>query len=713
MKDMKHLKKHCPTKSNSNTDHSQKQTRFFHKKKKKSSSAGRLTALFYKYQNEAASDGYLLCYLVLPLILVFLIECMAYHSLIGGFQFIIFHPYAYLINVMIVSASFTFALVFRKRIGVIILTSLFWMAGGIVNFVLLFYRVTPFTSSDLLLVRDGLDVATKYLNVFQYIAIGVLVVVVLGLFILFFLKTSRAEKKPKYIHSIPIILGSLLLTWGGIVLGQSTGLLETAFRELSQSYLKNGFIYCFGASLIDTGISKPSDYSEEVMEQLTEHYEPLPDEETVTYTSRKPNVVIVQLESFFNVNRLKNVKFSSNPLPNLTRMMETYPSGAFSMPVVGAGTVNSEFEVLTGMNIDDFGIGEYPYKTIVKETACESLAYDLKPYGYHAFAIHNNTGDFYDRNLVYPNLGFDTFTSVEYMWPDNYTPMGWAKDSILTNEIATALDSTEDQDFVFTVSVQGHGSYPSDSSVKYKHHVTLSSDTITDEAYLTQLTYYVNQIYEMDQFIGDLVDMLSERKEPTILVMYGDHCPSLNLTDDILTTGTIYDTEYFIWNNAGLTFDNQDMQAYEMGSTLLSALEVPDGAINAYHQNSGRQLRNGELSEEEYLSGLKELEYDVLYGDRITYNGQNPFIPTNLQMGFFPITIEDVNYTRDHVLIIRGNNFTRYSTVHINGSSADTLYLDPNTLVVASVDLSGRTEITVSQSTLSATDKYVFYPRSQ
>ena len=51
MKDMKHFKKHCPTKSNSNTDHSQKQTRFFHKKKKKSSSASRLTALFSKYQN--------------------------------------------------------------------------------------------------------------------------------------------------------------------------------------------------------------------------------------------------------------------------------------------------------------------------------------------------------------------------------------------------------------------------------------------------------------------------------------------------------------------------------------------------------------------------------------------------------------------------------------------------------------------------------------
>ena len=687
--------------------------KLFHKRNNRHSSKGKLTALCYKYQNDCASDGYLLCYLVLPLILVFLIECMAYHSLIGGFQFIIFHPYSYLINVMIISASFTFALVFRKRIGVIILLSLFWLTGGIINFVLLFFRVTPFTSSDLLLIRDGLDVATKYLNTFHYIAIGILIVVVITLFVLFFLKTSQAERKPKYIHSIPIILGALLLTWGGVLLGQSTGLLETAFRELSQSYLKNGFIYCFGASLLNTGISKPSDYSAEVMEQLTENYEVQTEsEEGVTYYSHKPNIVIVQLESFFNVNRLKDVKFSSNPLPNLTKIMEEYPSGAFSMPVVGAGTVNSEFEVLTGMNIDDFGIGEYPYKTIVKETACESLAYNLKPYGYHAFAIHNNTGDFYDRNLVYPNLGFDTFTSVEYMWPDSYTPMDWAKDSILTEEIETALDSTNGQDFVFTVSVQGHGSYPSDSSVKYTHHVTVSSDTITDEAYMDQLNYYVNQLYEMDQFIGDLMDMLRNRHEPTILVMYGDHCPSLDLTDEKLTSGTIYDTEYFIWNNIGLTFDWQDMQAYEISSTILSALEIPDGAINAYHQNSGRQLKNGEITEEEYLSGLKELEYDVLYGDKITYGGENPYTPTNLQMGFFPITISDATYTKDHVLIIRGENFTRYSTVHVNGTSCDTLYLDPNTLVVANVDLSGRTEITVAQSTLSETDTYSFYPKT-
>lgn len=670
----------------------------------------KLNRLLTKYQNEASTDGYLLCYLVLPMILEFVIECMSYHSLIGGFQFIIFHPYSYLTNVMIISASFTFALIFHKRIGVIILISLVWLTGGIINFVLLFFRVTPFTSSDLLLLRDGVDVAAKYLSVFQCILIGVLGIVVFLVFLIFFLKTPKADHKPKYIRSIPIILGSFLLTWGVILFGQSCNLLETAFRELSQSYRKNGFIYCFGSSLIDTGISKPSDYSEEVMEQLTENYEITPEtEHTISY-AKKPNVVVVQLESFFNVNRLKSVQFSGNPLPNLTRIMRELPSGAFSVPVVGAGTVNSEFEVLTGMNIDDFGIGEYPYKTIVKETACESLAYNLKTRGYHTFAIHNNTGDFYDRNLVYPNLGFDVFTSVEYMWPDKYTPLDWVKDSVLTEEIKTALDTTSGQDFVFAVSVQGHGSYPSGSNVKYTHHVTLTSSRIKDESYLNQLTYYVNQLYEMDHFIGELIEMLNRRNEPTILVMYGDHCPSLDLTDDMLSSGTIYDTEYFIWNNAGLSFPDQNMQAYEISSVILNALDIPDGAINAYHQNSRLQMEEGTLTEEDYLQGLKELEYDVLYGDQITYGGENPYTPTDLQMGFYPISISDVSYTKDHVLIVRGENFTRYSTVKINSEAATTLYLDPQTLVVAEADLSGRTEITVSQADLSETAAYVIYP---
>lgn len=105
--------------------------------------------------------------------------------------------------------------------------------------------------------------------------------------------------------------------------------------------------------------------------------------------------------------------------------------------------------MLTGMNIDDFGIGEYPYKTVLKEKTCESLAYNLKSYGYKAYAVHDHEGSFYERNLVYPNLGFDVFDSVEYMWPEDYTAMEWSKDSVLTGEIEKALSATAGKRFRF------------------------------------------------------------------------------------------------------------------------------------------------------------------------------------------------------------------------------------------------------------------------
>lgn len=667
----------------------------------------RYCALAYKYQNESAKDGYLLCYLALPILLVMFIESFSRHSLIGGMQFLILHPYAFLTNMLIVAASLTLALIFRRRLSMILIISLIWLICGTANGFLLLFRVTPLTSSDLRLVKDGMNVVSKYLNVFSLIGIFLLVILTAAFCVFLFIRTPAAASKPRYLVSIPMIIGAFLLTWGIISLGQRIGTLETEFRELSQSYRKNGFIYCFGASLIDVGISKPNDYSTESIEQIAEIQDGSSETEVVYYT-HKPNVVIVQLESFFDINRLKDVEFSENPLPNFTKMMEDYPSGACHVPVIGAGTVNSEFEVLTGMNIDDFGIGEYPYKTIVKDKPCESLAYNLKHYGYTASAIHNNTGNFYDRNLVYPNLGFDIFDPVEYMWPTSYTPMDWAKDSVLAGEIEKALDSTPGQDFVFTVSVQGHGSYPSDAETDYTHHVTVSSSVIEDEAYLNQVSYYANQLYEMDQFIGELLQMLQSRGEATILVMYGDHCPSLELEDEDLSSGSVYDTEYFIWNNAALPFADQDLEAWEIGSTLLEGLGITDGAVNAYHQTSRAQMSRNEISREEYLAGLKQLEYDVLYGDEIAYNGEYPYTPTILNMGFAPVSICSVSLTKDQVLVVKGYNFTRYSTIRIDGTNAETLYLDPETLVVAHADLGESAQITVSQASLSETAPYAY-----
>ncbi len=63
-------------------------------------------------------------------------------------------------------------------------------------------------------------------------------------------------------------------------------------------------------------------------------------------------------------------------------MKENYTSGWLTTPSFGAGTANTEFEVLSGMSLEYFGPGEYPFTTIMRETTSESVAYDLKDYGY-------------------------------------------------------------------------------------------------------------------------------------------------------------------------------------------------------------------------------------------------------------------------------------------------------------------------------------------
>ena len=76
-----------------------------------------------------------------------------------------------------------------------------------------------------------------------------------------------------------------------------------------------------------------------------------------------------------------------------------------TVPVVGAGTANTEFEVLTGMSSRFFGPGEYPFQTCLKDQTVESVAYDLKENGYATHAIHNHRAAFYSRNEVYPQSG--------------------------------------------------------------------------------------------------------------------------------------------------------------------------------------------------------------------------------------------------------------------------------------------------------------------
>ncbi|MEG1361475.1 MAG: LTA synthase family protein [Lachnospiraceae bacterium] len=647
---------------------------------------------FFKDSDTRSS---LFLYLILPIIINIILESFQHRSIFGGFIKLAAHPYIFLCNALIILLTFSVTLLLRKRFFWITLLTVVWLGFGVANYVLLCNRVTPFTSCDLYLIDSIFSVIQKYFNGFQIILILILCAAIgAGLVILFF-KAPKTKNKINYIRSTILIIIICSLNYGAIQLGTASGALESQFTELSKAYLRNGFVYCFTDGLVNTGVAKPEDYSSETIFRIAAN-----DKLSNANVKPKstPNIVMVQLESFFDITCAKDLTFSKSPIPNFQKLAAKGGSGLLSVPVVGAGTVNSEFEVMTGMNIDDFGAGEYPFKTILKSESCESLAFNLKTHGYTSHVLHNNTGRFYSRNIVYGNLGFDDFTSVEYMNGYDTTITGWAKDACLTSYIMDCLENTKKQDLVYTISVQGHGGYS--VSQPYTKHLSVTS--IKDEAMRGQIEYYANQLYETDLFIADLVSALKKYKEDTILVLYGDHLPSLDFTDDNLNGRTIYQTDYVIWNNMGLKFQDADLQANQLSPRILKKLNIKDGVINSYHQNHD--------TESTFYEGLAALEYDMLYGDQLVYNGKSPYKPNNMKLSLTTVNITNVipDDFLDGYVIIRGNYFTPYSKVYINDEKITTEFINDKTLRIQYDELKPSDIVTVWQSKLSSTEPYKY-----
>jgi phosphoglycerol transferase MdoB-like AlkP superfamily enzyme len=377
--------------------------------------------------------------------------------------------------------------------------------------------------------------------------------------------------------------------------------------------------------------------------------------------------------------------------------MEEYSSGYFKVPSVGAGTANTEFEVITGMSMHYFGPGEYPYKSILKETTCESAPYVLKELGYATHAIHNNEANFYSRRTVFPNLGFDTFTSEEYMEEeDQVNVQGWVEDSVLTDEILKCLDATEGPDYVYTISVQGHGSYP-EEPVLEDPEITVSGASTTEKNY--QWEYYVNQIHEMDTFIGELVEALEEYPEDCILVMYGDHLPTMGLSVEDLANKYLFQTQYVIYDNFGMKKQDTNLAAYQIAATVMDRIGIHEGTIFRYHQ-ARKNTKN-------YQVDLETLQYDLLYGERYAYGGTSPYKRTSMRMGLYDVTLDGLELVseRDYTYYIFGTNFTPSSQIKLNGDWYDTVYVNSTTLMITGQELDDFDRIAVIQRSNSSTRK--------
>ena len=227
------------------------------------------------------------------------------------------------------------------------------------------------------------------------------------------------------------------------------------------------------------------------------------------------------------------------------------------------------------------------------------------------------------------------------------------------------MDSTEGPDFVYTITVEGHGDYPKE---KVLTDPAIRVTGAADEASGNQWEYYVNMLHEVDDFIGDLVKAANRRGEDTIIVFFGDHLPTLGLSDENMKSGDIFQTKYITWNNMGLAKEDADLTAYQLLAHITDQAGIHEGTIFRYHQTQAES--------ETYLSGLETLQYDLLYGKRYAYGGEDLYPASELMMDVEDVTISSARKNRDgQTVSVYGSGFTKNTKVFVNGNRISTQYV--------------------------------------
>lgn len=649
------------------------------------------------------------------LILVFVIEWFSRGSIEAAYSFFRHFFKIFLYNTLIVSVTLSPCFLFKRRLFAFSLGSFVWLVLGIANNFLIKFRETPLTFADLGMMKSAIELSDQYLSKNAMILIASLFIVVFLILGFIFFKSKKV--KMKYLTNtlclcIYLLTLSLLLNYG-----LKSNIITKNFWDITDGYNHYGFSYSFFNSAINNGIHKPLGYSKNTISDIKNELAIL-DTETSTVVSAssslktvdtialenteiendnssiKPNIIIIQLESFINPNWITNITLNKNPVSNFEALSENFTSGLLAVPALGGGTANTEFEVITGMSTGFFGTGEFPFNTIASKKAIPSLAYTLKDLGYSANSLHNHEGKFYSRNTVYKNLGFDSFTPIECMSVPERTPVGWAKDSVLIDEICNIITSTTNPDLVFGISVQGHGNYPNDKLEDKEISITNNYSKSNKNS----LEYYINQVYEMDQFVGNLIEAVNSLNEPTVIAFYGDHFPAVGIENDEVSINTLKSTPYVIWDNMNLPKTDKDIEAYDLTSLILDKLSLTTTTLSMLH--------NSNLDTETKNKYLNQLEYDMIYGKNYTSDYEELTPSENYKIGFRDVRIDSVEGHDGNTILIKGENFNNYSNVYVDGKYIEKTFIDSNTLSIPKDSCKAGNTLQVRQP--SATGSTIF-----
>lgn len=585
---------------------------------------------------------YLIGFAIVPIISFYLMEAFEHNALAEVRQ------EAQWFNILIFELiTWTLYLLIGRMTTALRIELALALAFGLTNHYVMAFRSTPFVPWDLLSARTAASVAQNY----DFTPTPRMIVVTV-LFVLLMVAVRILRKVPRI--KLPIRLGSAVLCGLALCLFVNTLQQETFQNKhylypflFTPAYMTkvNGMAVTFAMDLAYVAVDKPEGYSAEEAQKTLEQYgntdNVFADDEENTNDSKNrgedannkdlPNIIVIMDEAFSDLSVVGDLETNEDYMPFMHKMQQGADhtiTGYAQVSVCGGNTANSEFEFLTGNTMSFLPSGSIPYQQyITKDTP--SLASYLASLGYETYAQHPYYASGWNREKVYPLIGFEHLNFIDDYANKTYVRKYVSDDADMQHIIDTYENKEDGKPaFIFNVTMQNHGGYTDAfSDLSEDVHATNYNSEVLDR--------YLSLIRLTDQSLEKLVDYFSNVDEKTVIVFFGDHQPSdavaAQVQDSMLLPGESVPDEqlrkrylvpYLVWANYdidGATQQNTSLNY--LSAEVLKAAGVPTDAYQnflldlqkSYPVMSAAGRTDASDADENMLSTYKKLQYYNLF----------------------------------------------------------------------------------------------------
>lgn len=487
-----------------------------------------------------------------------------------------------------------YSLIGRLHVALVLETVVF-MIYGLANYFVLSFRSQPIMPWDFLSLGTAATVAGDFSYIVNtqagiVLALFILLIVVELLFCRNQLKLTlgRLYQGPlrSWAFRAPAAAGTLALLVGFVALLHNEEFVQEEIRMYDKLFTptvmseRDGTAVAFLLELQYIAVDKPEGYdAEEVAEclaGLAEENAVLTQEAPMVWADM-PNIVVIMDEAFSDLAVLGEFETNEDYMPfihSLQAGAQDTVSGTLHVSVKGGNTANTEFEFLTGHTMAFLPEGSIPYQQYI-DTEQVSLASWLKELGYSTLAVHPYYASGWDRELVYPLIGFEDTAFID-KFSNAVKVRKYVSDGAAFDYIISQYENKEEGKpfFCFEVTMQNHSGYT-------EVFENFTPDIRVEGAESKSLEQYLSLLKETDSAVEDLLDYFAAQEEETIVVFFGDHQPADTVAEPIWNlqgkTGSEltdaenalrYEVPFFIWAN----YDIEEQTGIEISANYLSTL---------------------------------------------------------------------------------------------------------------------------------------------